>query len=221
LAPIVARWKHATLTERSGAQQHFVDLCEVLGQPRPAAVDQTGETYTFEKGVTKTGGGQGWADVWRRERFAWEYKGRHKDLTAAYQQLLRYREDLQNPPLLVVCDLDRFEVHTNFTNTVKVVYAFDLNDLARQAPTAGTHGIPPLDVLRWLFTEPERLRPGTTPAQVTEQAATEFARLADGLRKRGVDAEQAAHFLLRLLFCLFAEDVGLLPTHPLTRLASN
>jgi hypothetical protein len=92
LDQLVARWKHTTLSERSGAQQHFVDLCEVLGQPRPAAVDQTGETYTFEKGVTTTAGGQGWADVWKRGHFAWEYKGRHKDLTAAYQQLLRYRE---------------------------------------------------------------------------------------------------------------------------------
>jgi hypothetical protein len=104
---------------------------------------------------------------------------------------------------------------------VKQVYAFDLDDLARQAPSGGTHGIPPLDVLRWLFTEPERLRPGVTPAQVTEQAAAEFARLADSLRRRGVDAEQAAHFLMRLLFCLFAEDIGLLPSQPLTRLANN
>ena len=48
---------------------------------------------------------------------AWEYKGKHKDLNAAYQQLLQYREGLENPPLLVVCDLDRFEVHTNYTNT--------------------------------------------------------------------------------------------------------
>ncbi|HEY7064957.1 MAG TPA: DNA methyltransferase [Chloroflexota bacterium] len=221
LAQFVARWKAATLTERSGAQQHFIDLCEVLGQPRPAAVDQTGQTYTFEKGVTTTGGGHGWADVWKRGHFAWEYKGRHKDLGAAYQQLQRYREDLQNPPLLVVCDLDRFEVHTNFTNTVKLVYAFDLADLASLAPTPGTHGLPPLDVLRAVFADPERLRPGTTPAQVTERAAAEFARLADSMRRRGADPEQAAHFLMRLLFCLFAEDIGLLPMQPLTQLVTN
>jgi hypothetical protein len=76
-------------------------------------------------------------------------------------------------------------------------------------------------VLRALFTEPERLRPGSTPAQVTEQAAGEFARLADSPRRRGVEAEPATHFLTRLLFCLFAEDVGLLPSRPLTRLAAN
>ena len=59
-------------------------------------------------------GGDGFADVWRRGYFAWEYKGKRKDLGAAYTQLLQYREALDNPPLLVVCDLDRFEVHTNF-----------------------------------------------------------------------------------------------------------
>jgi len=106
----VARWQRSTLSERAAAQSHFIDLCEILGQPRPAEVDQEGDTYTFEKGVTKTAGGDGFADVWMRGYFAWEYKGKHKDLAAAYQQLLQYREDLENPPLLVVCDLDRFEV---------------------------------------------------------------------------------------------------------------
>ena len=102
LPDFIQRWESATLSERSAAQQHFTNLCDVLGQPTPAAADQTGAFYTFEKGVTKTSGGQGFADVWLRNHFAWEYKGRHKDLKAAYQQLLQYREDLENPPLLVV-----------------------------------------------------------------------------------------------------------------------
>jgi len=106
--------------------------------PRPLRVTRTaqarrgrsgdGTEYTFERGVSKTGGGDGWADVWKRHHFGWEYKGKHKDLAAAYQQLLLYREDLGNPPLLVVCDMDRFEVHTNSTGTVKRVYPFRLAD---------------------------------------------------------------------------------------------
>ena len=55
----------------------------------------------------KRGGGDGWADVWKQSFFGWEYKGKHKDLNAAYDQLLLYREALENPPLLVVCDMDR------------------------------------------------------------------------------------------------------------------
>ncbi|MBZ5612790.1 MAG: N-6 DNA methylase [Acidobacteriia bacterium] len=206
----VAQWQRSTLSERSAAQQHFIGLCEILGQPTPATVDQEGNTYTFEKGVTKTSGGNGFADVWMRNFFAWEYKGRHKDLHAAYQQLLQYREDLENPPLLVVCDLDRFEVHTNYTNTQKQIYAFDLADLVSNQPTA-TCKLPPLDVLRAAFTDPGRLKPGQTTADVTEGAAAQFSKLAESLRSRGVPSERAAHFLMRLLFCLFSEDIGLLP----------
>jgi len=213
----VSKWQRSTLSERSAAQQHFIDLCELLGQPRPADVDLEGNTYTFEKGLTKTSGEHGFADVWMRGFFAWEYKGKHKDLAAAYQQLLKYREDLENPPLLVVCDLDKFEVHTNYTNTLKQVFKFELADLIPNQPSA-TCALPPLDVLRAVFTGPERLKPGKTTAQVTEEAATQFSKLAQGLRSRGVPSERAAHFLMRLLFCLFSEDVGLLPEGLFTRL---
>lgn len=106
----IANWQASGLSERSGYQQHFLDLCELLGQPKPAEADPDGAWYTFEKGVRTTTDGQGFADVWMRGRFAWEYKGKRKDLKAAYQQLLKYREDLENPPLLVVCDFERFEV---------------------------------------------------------------------------------------------------------------
>ena len=90
----IAKWQRANLSERSACQQHFLDLCELLGQPKPAEADPEGTWYTFEKGVQKTQGGQGWADVWMRDHFGWEYKGKHKDLKAAYSQLLLYREDL-------------------------------------------------------------------------------------------------------------------------------
>jgi hypothetical protein len=102
----------------------------MLGQPTPNDADPTGEWYAFEKGAGKAEGGDGWADVWMRDHFAWEYKGKRKDLAAAYSQLNGYREALGNPPLLVVCDLARFEIHTNFTNTVPRVYRFTLDDLA-------------------------------------------------------------------------------------------
>src|SRR5439155_13080787 len=104
----------------------------------------------------------------------------------------------------------RFEVHTNFTATTKRVYEFSLADLATPSPTP-TCPLPPLEVLRAVFRQPMRLRPDQTPAQVTERAAGEFARLAESLRDRGFDPQRSAHYLMRLLFCLFAEDIGLLP----------
>ncbi|MDQ6694707.1 MAG: N-6 DNA methylase, partial [Chloroflexota bacterium] len=217
LPDFVARWQASTRTERSGAQEHFLDLCDVLGQQHPAEVDPGGTSFTFEKGAAKSGGGGGFADVWKRSAFAWEYKGKHKDLTAAYKQLLQYREDLENPPLLIVCDFNRFEVHTNFTGTIKRVYAFTLDDLLSPAPLEESN-LSALDVLRAAFASPERLRPQQTVSQVTEKAAQEFARLSSSLRKWGHDPEQSAHFLMRLLFCLFAEDIGLLPPKLFSRL---
>ena len=198
----VAKWQRVTLSERSACQQHFLDLCDVLGHPKPAEADPDGSSFTFERGCHKTDGERGWADVWKRSFFGWEYKGRHKDLAAAYQQLLLYREDLENPPLLVVCDMDRFEVHTNFTGTAKLVHAFNL---------AGLAAAENLDVLRKTFCDPAALRPGQTTAEVTVAVAERFARLADGMRKRGVPAETAAHFLMKLMFCMFGEDIELIP----------
>ncbi|MFH1108381.1 MAG: DNA methyltransferase [Planctomycetota bacterium] len=198
----VSKWSKADLSERSAYQQHFLDLCDLLAQPKPADADPDGAWYTFERGVRKTTGGDGWADVWMRGHFGWEYKGKHKNLGAAYQQLNLYREALENPPLLVVCDLDRIEIHTNFTGTVTKVYAFDLQGLSEPAN---------LEVLDKLFTDPNSLRPDQTAVGVTEAAAGQFGQLADGLRQRGVPAGKAAHFLMKLMFCFFAEDVGLLP----------
>ena len=76
LAEFVTRWKASTLTERAAARSHFLDLCNVLGQQHPAAADPTGDAFTFEKHVSATRGGKGFADVWKRGFFAWEYKGK-------------------------------------------------------------------------------------------------------------------------------------------------
>ncbi|QNI30309.1 class I SAM-dependent DNA methyltransferase [Alloacidobacterium dinghuense] len=214
VAEFVYRWKINSQSERSGAQSHFIDLCDMLGEKHPAASDSAGERYAFEKPVSRTRGGKGYADVWMRDHFAWEYKGKHKDLKKAYEQLNDYREDLGNPPLLVVCDLDRFEVHTNFTATSKRIYAFNLEDLNRNQVTA-TCPLPPIDVLRALFGDYSILRPERTDAQVTQDAARLFSRLAERLeiedRSLGATRAEIAHFLMRLLFCLFADSIGLLP----------
>jgi hypothetical protein len=214
LAEFVRRWKINSQSERSTAQSHFLDLCEMLGEPHPAAADSVGERYAFEKPVDRTKSGKGFADVWLRDHFAWEYKGKHKDLKKAYEQLNDYREALGNPPLLVVCDMDRFEIHTNFTSTSKRAYSFDLNDLNRNQVTAACP-LPPLEVLRALFGDYNVLRPERTDARVTQDAAKLFGRLAERLeleeRNLGASREQIAHFLMRLLFCLFADSIGLLP----------
>ena len=212
-AELAKKWDGNTRTERAASQEHFIDLCRMLGVPTPNEADPTGDEYAFEKGAEKTAGGDGFADVWKRGHFAWEYKGKHKNLKAAYQQLLQYREALENPPLLVVCDLDRFEVHTNFTNTPAIVHSFDLECLLSDPSE-------PLRLLRAVMQHPDELRPGKTRDELTAEAAEQFASLAERLRERGHEPHDVAHFLNKLLFCMFAEDAGLLPARLLRRLAA-
>ena len=108
----ISKWRASELKERSAAQEHFIDLCRLLGEPTPAEADPTGERYCFERGARKDTGGDGWADVWKRGCFAWEYKGKHADLDAAFNQLRQYALALENPPLLIVSDMARFRIRT-------------------------------------------------------------------------------------------------------------
>jgi len=212
-AQFAAKWGRNTRPEKAAAQSHFNDLCALMGVPTPNEADPDGEWYAFEKGAKKLGGEDGFADVWKRGFFAWEYKGKKKDLAAAYEQLNRYREDLDNPPLLVVSDMDRFEVHTNFTNTRSHTYSFCLADLAA-APAE------PIRILRAVMSRPEDLRPdASSREEITAAAAAKFAETARQLQERDFDPERVAHFLDRVIFCLFAEDVGLLPDRLLNHLS--
>jgi len=205
----IRKWHAVELKERSAAQEHFLDLCRLLGEPSPAEADPTGDFYCFERGATKTSGGEGWADVWKRGYFGWEYKGKRKNLEAAFGQLQQYALALENPPLLVVCDLDRFVIRTNWTNTVSDKHDFRIEDL-REPRT--------LQKLKWAMSDPEKLRPGKTRQDLTEDAAAEFATLAQRLRDRGHDSDKVAHFINRLVFCMFAEDVELLPAKMFLRM---
>ena len=104
--------------------------------------------------------------------------------------------------MLVVCDMDRIIIHTNFTATVKCVYEIPLDKLDEARS---------LEILHAVFFDPEKLRPGTTSTAITTEAASRIADIALALRKRGVEPHDAAHFLDRIVFCFFAEDIGLLP----------
>ncbi|MCK9486642.1 MAG: class I SAM-dependent DNA methyltransferase [Dehalococcoidia bacterium] len=213
-AAFVAKWSQNARRERAGSQSHFNDLCALVGVATPNEADPEQTWYCFERGASKTTGGDGWADVWMRHHFGWEYKGAHKDLDAAYRQLHDYREALEHPPFLVVSDMDRIIIRTAFNNTKTQTYQFSLADL-RDAPDE------PLKWLRAVFTDPDSLKPTETPDEVTRGAATRFAQIARSLQERGHPAEDVAHFLNRVLFCLFAEDVNLLPNRIVTGLIES
>jgi type II restriction/modification system DNA methylase subunit YeeA len=197
----IKKWKPVALTERSAAHTHFLDLCKLFEHEDPVSADPTGEWFTFEKGATKTGGGEGFADVWKKNFFAWEYKKKKRDLSAAMDQLVRYAAALENPPLQVVCDTDRFIIRTAWTNAVPKQYEIELDDLA----------LPEKREILWaVFHDPERLRPKETRAGITKEAADKFSTIALRLQGRGTP-EEVAHFVNQLVFCFFANSVKLLP----------
>jgi hypothetical protein len=195
----IATWADNSLSEKGGAQPHFEDLCRLLGVDPPR---QSGE-YCYEQGLEKLLGGKGFADVWKRGCFGWENKGPDKDLAPALMQLKNYAGAMDNPPVLVVCNRERIEIHPCFTGYPSTPRIILLKDI----------GLPEnMQALRCLFspTDVYKLRPLKSNAAITAEAAGEFAKVAKSMRERGLDSQQVAHFLIQCIFCMYAEDEGLL-----------
>ena len=196
----VSKWKRAEARERQSVQEHFIDLCALVGHETPMQQDPSGTHFAFEMGAAKTSGGSGWADVAKLGFFGWEYKSKDADLDKAYEQLLRYRDALQNPPLLIVSDINNIIIRTNYTNLPTRTIVLALDDIL------SAEG---LKTLKTVFFNPEQLKPQETIESVTQEAAKQFSTLANVLRKFGEEPQAVAHILIRLLFWLFSEDLGL------------
>ncbi len=205
----IEKYQKVNLKESAAAQSHFNDLCELLEHPKPLDADPEGTWFTFEYGVNKTTGSQGFADVFKKGFFGWEYKGKRKDLKAAYSQLQQYAPALANPPLLIVCDTDRFVIHTNWNDLVSESHEIALEELLNPEK---------LNLLRWAFHDPDKLKPAKSRQQLTVEVAKDFATISERLRQRGNDPHDVAHFVNRLIFCMFAEDIELLPKNLFTNL---
>src|SRR3984957_8987933 len=198
----IRKWKPVALTERATAQEHFIDLCRLFDHPTPAEDDPKGDHFAFEKGASKIGGGEGWADVWKKGFFAWEYEKKKCDLDKAMEQLTHSAAALENPPIRVACDTHIFRMGTRWTNEASATYEFELEDLAEPVNLAR---------LRAVFHNPDELRTGRTRTMLTKDAADKFQTISDSLQHRNPDREAVAHFVNQLVFCFFADSVGLLP----------
>jgi hypothetical protein len=128
------------------------------------------------------------------------------------ETLTDYTLQLDNPPLLVVCDRERIVIHTAFTGYPDEPREIRIDELVDPDKR---------QILKWVFTDPEKLRPEKSTAAITAEAAGQFAQLAAALRKRGEDGQRVAHFLVQCLFCMFAEDEALLPAGLFTGLLAN
>ena len=199
----VAKWLGSNFGEKQASQEMFLDICGILGHPTPGDYGDK-DVFTFEKPVPG-----GVPDAYLEGRFGWEFKGGDADLDGAMNQLLRYQVHLKTPPLLVVSSFNTIRIRTNFPGMETVLYEVPVAELARQANLAK---------LRHAFYDPDQLRPGRTVDQVTRETADLFQAIVEDMEQHTDDSEKLARYLNQIVFCLYAEDAGLLPGNPFSEI---
>ena len=126
-----------------------------------------------------------------------------------------------NPPFLIVVDVGHsFEIYADFSQAGKAYLPFPdprtfrirLADLADEKIC---------DRLRLIWTNPAALDPAKNSADVTREVSGHLAELAKSLEQAGHEPQAVAQFLTRCLFCMFAEDVELLPKSSFTELLES
>ena len=202
-AEFMAKWKDTTFGERQASQPMFDDICRLVGHPTPSEFKNPG-VFTFEKGVP---GGS--ADAYFEDHFGWEFKGKDSDLDDALLQLLRYSVYLRTPPLLIVSSFNTIRIRTNFPGMETVLH---------EIPVAGLDDQENLRKLKCAFFDPADLRPNRSVEDVTRETADLFLDIVSDMERVNEDPERLARFLNQIVFCLYAEDAGLLPNKLFTEL---
>jgi hypothetical protein len=228
-----AKWSASGAAERANKDAFLLDLCDLLGVPRPdpATGDPERDRYTFERDALIVDEGEkrsiGKMDLYKEASFVLEAKQgsdegskkvgsarRHTGswiiaMQSAEGQARNYARSLPAPPpFLVVCDIGHcFDLFAAFDGSTAYRPFPDPQHNRIFLADLGKH----LDLFRALFTDPLSLDPARRSAAVTREVATHLATLAKELHAAKHDPEQVARFLMRCLFTMFAEDVGLLP----------
>ncbi|MCU0836686.1 MAG: hypothetical protein MUC77_19995 [Chromatiaceae bacterium] len=240
IAAFIARWAGASGSERANYQLFLTELCTLLGlpQPEPAREDTRDNAYCFERRVVFQHGdgtqSQGYIDLYRRACYVLEAKrsgldldttGWDKAMLRAQGQAVQYARALPpeegRPPFVVVVDVGRsIELYSEFSRSGGAYIPYPdprahrirLDDLRRPEIRAR---------LRAVWLDPLALDPTRRAARVTREIAARLARLAVSLESSGHPPPLAAAFLIRCLFTLFAEDIGLLPKAAFTELLAS
>ena len=142
-------------------------------------------------------------------------RGWDRIMRAAKRQAEDYARALPEehgwPPFILVVDVGHlFEVYADFSGQGKN-YAQFPDRGGYRIPLSGLHDPEVRVRLRAVWTDPHSLDPARRSAEVTRDIAERLARIARSLEDRGRNPEEVAEFLMRCLFTMFAEDVGLLP----------
>jgi hypothetical protein len=183
------RWK-AGWDEKSEAQSFVRDFLAVFGVQDAAAVGRFEERALRESG-------KGFMDYFWQKQIAVEMKTKGKDLNRAYSQLSDYVVHLpaeEMPDLLMVSD---FETIVLSRRTTAEKFTFKTKDLRKHIKRfANIAGY-------------ETIRTFENQVEVNVKAAEKMAKLHDVLKEHGYDGHDLEVYLVRLLFCLFADDTGI------------
>jgi SAM-dependent methyltransferase len=138
----------------------------------------------------------------------------------AEDYVFRLPADHPAPPFIIVCDVGYvFEVYADFSGSGRAYSHFPdrkgfrirLEDLRDDKVVAR---------LKAIWTDPQSLDPTREAARVTRQIAERLAEVSKRLEKKH-PAEEVAHFLMRCIFTMFAEDTDLLPKGRFTALLQD
>ncbi|WP_343036101.1 class I SAM-dependent DNA methyltransferase, partial [Aromatoleum toluvorans] len=233
----IQRWQKAGGSERANYQLFLTELCALLDlpQPKPAGDDTRDNAYVFERRVVMRqpdgGSNNGFIDLYRRGCFVLEAKqtgkaldssGWDKAMLRAHNQADQYARALPadegRPPFILVADVGRnIELYAEFSRSGATYTPYPdprshrirLEDLRREDIR---------ERLRAVWLDPQGLDPARRSARVTREIADRLATLAKSLEAAGHAPQKVAGFLMRALFTMFAEDVGLLPARSFTEL---
>jgi len=146
------------------------------------------------------------------------------DMDAAFRQARDYAHrldpEVDRPPFLITCDVGRtFEFYADFSGQGRAYRPFTPRQTGRRVLELA-HLLEPetQTFFRKVWEDPRGLDPALERARVTRTIADHLAELSRSLERRGYPSQEVALFLSRLLFALFAKDVGLLPRQKVTRL---
>ena len=192
----VAKWRNVDFGEKQASQELFLDICALVEHPTPVAHGDR-DAFTLEKRVPN-----GAADAYLEGHFVWEFKGSDADLDAAMNQALRYQVYLGTPPLLIVSSFRTIRIRTNSPGMVTVLHEIPVAELDRPENLAMLHRV---------FHAPDEFRVDYTLERATEDTAKLFRAIVADMERRNEDLEKLARYLNQIVFCLYAEDAGLLP----------
>ena len=199
----LAKWHNVTVNESQGAQTFFNDICALVDHPDIVSYGNTG-AFNFE---FKADSGR--ADAFLENHFGWEFKGSDSDLDEALNQLLKYQVHLKTPPLLIVSSFQTIRIQTNFPGMETVRHVIPVAELDQKEH---------LDKLKWAFHAPAEFRPDRTLEEATKETADVFHAIVQDMEKHNVDPEKLARYLNQIVFCLYSEDAGLLPSGLFSRI---